>query len=130
MLVHFHSSFTVCCPPFIINGLSFAGLSVFAYRQTLFLVIDPFHPRRNAGKDFVRNRIQLVGENRYRQVVTENNRLVTFAAVDVGHVYHTDVHTDIAHIRRFLSVHQAIGISPSQVAVQSVGITDRNGGDT
>ena len=120
MLVHFHSSSTVYRLPFC--HLLIIHLSVLSFCSSpsaLFLIIYPFHPCRYTGKNFIRNRIQLVRENRYRQVVTENNHLVAFAAVDVGNVYHTDIHTDIAYISRFLPIHQAVGISTSQMAVQS-----------
>ena len=125
MLVHFHSSSTVYRLPFCyLLIIHLSVLSFCSSPSALFLIIYPFHPCRYTGKNFIRNRIQLVGENRYRQVVTKNNRLVAFAAVDVGNVYHTDIHTDIAYISRFLPIHQAVGISTSAYPIGMAAIRE------
>ena len=50
-------------------------------------------------------------------------------AVDVGHVDHAHVHADVAHDGGPLAVHHHAPFAVAQVAVQSVGIADGNGGD-
>ena len=62
-------------------------------------------------------------------MVAENLHRVAFAAVDVRHVDHADIHADVAHVGGALPVHQAVGIPVAQVAVQAIGVADGQGGD-
>ncbi len=58
------------------------------------LIIYPLHPRRNAGQYFVRNCIECIGEDGYREMVAEDFYAVALFAVDVRNVNHTNIHTD------------------------------------
>ena len=46
-------------------------------------------------------------------------------AVDVGYIYHTDIHADVAYVRCFLAVDEAIAMAVAEMAVESVGIPNR-----
>ena len=48
---------------------------------------------------------------------------------DIGDIDHGDIHTDIAHIGRTAAMDQAIACTTPQMAVESVGIADGDGGD-
>ena len=62
-------------------------------------------------------------------MVAKNLDHITLVDIrNIRHIYHRHVHTDIANVRCFLSVHQTITGPTSQMAVQSVGIANRNGG--
>ena len=49
-------------------------------------------------------------------------------AVDASDIDHRYIHTDVAHIFRLLTIHQAESMAIAQVTVQAIGITDRDGG--
>ena len=55
--------------------------------------------------------------------------MVALLAVDARHIKHADIHADVAHIVGFLTIHQAVATPIAEVAIESVGITDRNGSD-
>ena len=93
------------------------------------LKIYTLHASRHAGEYLVWNRAQHVGQDVHRQVVAEDFHPVSFLTVDVGDVYHAHIHADIADVRSFLPVDQAIASTASQVPVQPVGIADRQRGN-
>lgn len=93
--------------------------------ENLSLEINPFHTGADAGENFVWDCSQKIAQHGYRKVLSEDFHRISFLAVNVCNVNHTDIHTDIAHVRCFLSVYQTISVSATQFAVQSVGITDR-----
>ena len=62
-------------------------------------------------------------------MLAEDFYRISFLARDVGHVYHSHIHTDVAHIICLLTVHQTVGMTVAQTAVQSVSISDRDGCD-
>ena len=74
----------------------------------LILIINPLYPSGYTSQHFVRNRIQFIRKDSNRKIITEDNRLVTLTAVDVRYINHTNIHTDIADIRRFFSIHQTV----------------------
>ena len=82
------------------------------------LIIHPLHTCRNTCKHFVGNCPEHIGKDGYRKMISENLNAVAFFAINVSNINHTNIHTDIAHIRSTLSVHQAIGVSIAQVTVQ------------
>jgi len=62
----------------------------------------------------------------YRQVLAEYLYRVTLLAVNARHVNHSDVHTYIANILGSFTIHQTVAATVTQMAVKSVGISDRN----
>ena len=48
---------------------------------------------------------------------------------DVRHVNHRHIHTDIAHVGCLLTIDQTVAGATPQVAVQTVGIANWNGGN-
>ena len=99
-------------------------------RHLLIYVIDAFDAGGDGGEDFVGDGADGVGEDGGGEVGAEDDGLVALAAVDVGDVDHADVHADIAHIRRLLTIHQAVAIAAAEMTVEAVGITDGNGGNS
>lgn len=95
----------------------------------MLLEVDAFYTRADRSKYLVGNRIEYIREYRYGKVVAKDLNRVSLVAVNVGHVDHANVHTDIANVGRLLSVHQAVAMAIAQVAVQSVGIANRYGGN-
>ena len=63
-----------------------------------------------------------------RKVGSEYLYAVTLLALYVGDIDHTYIHAYVAHIIGFLAVDQAVGVAVAQMAVQTVGITNRYGG--
>ena len=59
-------------------------------------------------------------------MITEYLNFISFLTIYIRHIYHTHIHTDISHIRSFLSVHQTIGMTIAQMAVQTIGIPNRD----
>ena len=62
-------------------------------------------------------------------MVAENFNAVAFFAGYSGYVNHCYVHTNVANVRSFLPINQTVGVAIAQMAVQSVGITNGDGGD-
>ena len=62
-------------------------------------------------------------------MVAKDLYAVTFLAVDACNIYHGDIHTDVAHILCLLAVDEAVAMTVAEMAVQTVGIADRYGGD-
>ena len=95
----------------------------------LVLKIHFLHAIGDACQYFIGDGVERIGQDGHGQMFTEYFYAVPFLAVNVGHVNHRHIHTDIAHIGSLLSVHKTIAGSASEVAVEPVGIADRDGGD-
>ena len=95
----------------------------------LVLEIDPFHPIANSSEDFVWDGAERVGQDGDGKVVTEYFHGVTLLAVDASDIDHGHVHADVSHIRGFLSIYEAVALTPSQSPVEAVGISDGNSSD-
>lgn len=95
--------------------------------RNLLLYIDLLYAAADGSENLVRNGVEGVGEDCYREVCAEDFYAVAFLAVDVGNIYHRYVHADIANVWRFLAVYETVAVATTEVAVESVGITDRNG---
>ena len=69
-----------------------------------FLHIDVLDTIRNACKHFVGNGSDGIAEHCNGQVIAKDDGMVAYLAVDVGDVYHADIHADVAHIIGSLTV--------------------------
>ena len=58
-------------------------------------------------------------------MLAEDLYLIALTTVDARDIDHRHIHTDIAHILRLLTIHQAIAMAVAQMAVQPVGISYR-----
>jgi hypothetical protein len=54
---------------------------------------------------------------------------VSLTARDIGYIYHAHIHTDIAHIGCWATIHDAVATAIAEVAVEAVGISYGDGGD-
>ena len=77
----------------------------------------------------VRDSVESIGENSYREVVAEDLYAVTFLTWYVGHVNHTDIHADISDIFCLLAVYETIAMTIAEMTVEAVGIADRDSCD-
>ena len=93
----------------------------------LFLYVNPLDTVADASEHLVRDGAKGITEHRDGQVVAKDFYLVTLLAVDVGHVNHADIHTDVAHIVGLLSIDEAVAAPIAEMAIESVGIANRNG---
>ena len=69
-----------------------------------FLHIDVLDTIRNACKHFVGNGSNGIAEYCNGKVIAKDDGMVAYLAVDVGDVYHADIHADVAHIIGSLTV--------------------------
>ena len=76
----------------------------------------------------VRDSVESIGENSYREVVAEDLYAITFLAWDVGHINHTDIHADVTNIFRLLAVYETIAMAVAEMTVEAVCIAYRNSG--
>ena len=93
------------------------------------LKIDTLYPIGHAGQDFVRDGAECLSQYRHRQIISKDDSLVPFLAINIRHINHAYIHADIANIGRLLPVHQAISVPVAQMPVQPVGISDRDSGN-
>ena len=91
--------------------------------------IDTFDTVGDSREDFVGDGVDDVAEDGDGQVFAKDLHLITLLTRDVGDIDHRYIHTDIAHILSFLTMHQAVAMTIAKVTVQTVGIADRNGGN-
>ena len=108
------------------SGLQFTNQ---ASHPLSILIIYSLHTCRDTCQHLIRNGFKHIGKNGYRQMIPEDFHTVTFLTVNIRYVDHADIHTNIAYIGSALPVHQTIGAAVAQMAIQPVGITDRNGCD-
>ena len=87
---------------------------------TSVLIVHTLNPGRHTGQHFVRNGVERIGQHCDRQMVAEDFHRIAFLAVNVRHVDHADVHTNVTHIRSALAVDQAIGVSVAQMVMNSI----------
>ena len=80
--------------------------------------INSFHTIGYTCQNFIRNRAQNIRQDCNRQIITEYNDLISFTTINVRYINHANIHADIAYIRSFLSIHQAISIAISQSSLQ------------
>ena len=62
-------------------------------------------------------------------MVAEYLHGITFPAVDIRHVYHGYIHTDVPDVGSFLSVHQTISMTVAQMTIQAVCIANGDNGN-
>ena len=91
--------------------------------------IDAFDAVGDSRENFVGDGVDDVAEDSDRQVLAKDLHLITLLTRDVGDIDHRYIHTEITHILSFLTMHQAVAMTIAKVTVQSVGITDRYGGN-
>ena len=99
----------------------------FTLHLPLFLNEDSLDAGADASEDFVWDGADGIAEDGDREVVAKDGDLVACLAVDTCDIYHAYVHADIAEIRGFLSIHEAIAIAVAKTTIESVGITNWNG---
>jgi hypothetical protein len=66
----------------------------------MLLEVDALYTRTDRSKYLVGNRVEHVREYRYGKVVAKDLDRVSLVTVNVGHVDHANVHTDIANVGR------------------------------
>ena len=100
------------------------------YSFLLVLEVDFFDAIRDAGEDFVGNRLENVAQDRIGQMFTEDLYRITLMDIrNVCHVNHRHIHADITYVWCLLSIYQTIAGTTTEVAVQAIGITDRDSSD-
>ena len=72
------------------------------------LIIHPLHPGTDSRQDFVGYRTHSIAQHRHRQIIAEDDGGIALTAIYVRHVYHADIHANVAHIRGTPSVDQTI----------------------
>ena len=80
------------------------------------LIIDLLHSPAHTRQHFVRDGLEHVGEHRHGQVRAEYLDGIALPAVDVGHIDHGHIHTDITDVGRFMAVDDTIAASVTQSA--------------
>ena len=96
----------------------------------LVLEIDLFNTGGDAGEHFVGNGLEHVAQNRGRQMLAKDfDRVALMDVGNVSHVNHRYIHADITHIGCLLAINQAVASTTTQMAVQAVGIANRDGGN-
>ena len=93
------------------------------------LIINALDPVADTGEHFVGDGVQGIAEHSHGQMVTEDLHRVAFLAVNTCDIDHCHVHTDIADILCLLAIDKAVAVAIAEMAVQSVGISDRYGCD-
>ena len=96
---------------------------------SLVLEIHSLYSVADACQYLVRDSVESIGENSYREVVAEDLYAVTFLTWYVGHVYHTYIHADVTNIFRFLAVYETIAMAIAEMTVETVSISDRYSGN-
>ena len=91
--------------------------------------IDLLDTIADSREDLVRNGVEDIRKDGSWQVLAEDFYLVALVAVDASDVNHGDIHADIANIGSLLTINQAVAGTTAEVAVQTIGIADRNGGN-
>ena len=100
------------------------------YSFLLVLEIDLLDAIRDAGEDFVGNRLENIGKDRGGQMLTEDlYRIALMDIRNICHINHRHIHADITYVGCLLTIYQTIAGTTTEVAVQTVGITDRDGSD-
>lgn len=112
------------------NGKLHVRLLYLYNNSPLFLEINALYSLTHGSKHFVGNGSEHITQHRYGQVVAENLYRITLFAINVGHVYHTHIHTNITDVRSFLPVNQTIAMAAAQMTVEPVSIANRNGCNT
>ena len=130
--------FALFCPPLCryVNTFCFTGAKVRVLFETcktmagsLVLEVNAVDPIADACEHFVGDGVEGGREGGHGQRVAEDLYAVAFAAGNVGDVDHRYIHADVAHVGGRKPVHQAVATTIAQMAVQSVGITNGNGGN-
>ena len=94
-----------------------------------FLIIDALYAIANARQYLVRYRFEGITQDRDGQMWAKNFHTIALLAGNVGDVDHTNVHTNIAYVIGLAPIDQAVGMPITQMAIQSVGIPDRDSSD-
>ena len=95
----------------------------------LVLIIYSLHTITDGGKHLVWNGVEDVAEGLHWQMLSEDFHGIALLAVDARYIYHRHIHADVAHIVCLLSVYQTVSMAIAKMAVQAVGIADRDGCD-
>ena len=82
--------------------------------------VDALDAVADGGEHLVGYRLQLVAEHSYGQLVAEDFHRVALLAGNVGHVNHTYVHANVAHVGSPLPVHQAVARAVAQVVMKQM----------
>lgn len=86
------------------------------------LDVDALNTSADAGENLVRDSAKGVGEDGDREVVAEYFCHVALFAVNVGDVYHADIHTDIAYVFSLLAVDETVAVAVAKMTVETIGI--------
>src|SRR5690554_3699700 len=73
------------------------ALRVIHQPTILFTIIYAHYSTRNAGKYFIGDGIQLVGQYGYRIIIPKNNYLIALFGINIGEVNHTHIHAYISY---------------------------------
>src|SRR5690606_15302742 len=95
----------------------------------LFAEENALHPLRNASDNLIRNGFECLGHLDYGRIVAKNYHRITFTGGAFGGIDHQHIHANTADNRRFLSAYGDVARSVAPMAVDSVGVTNRDGGD-
>ena len=93
---------------------------------SLVLEIHSLYSVADACQYLVRDSVESIGENSYREVVAEDLYAVTLLTWDVSHINHTDIHADVSYIFCLLAVYETIAMTIAEMTVETVCIADRN----
>lgn len=96
--------------------------------DSLFLYIHPLYSCADSRKHLVWYGAKGIAEFGYREVVAEDFDRVAFLAFYVGHINHADIHADVAYVFGRLAIDEAMAVAVAEVAIETVGIADRDGG--
>lgn len=101
----------------------------FFFRDLVVLIVYSLDSVADTGEHLVGDGVQGIAEHSHGQMVTEDLHRVAFLAVNTCDIDHRHVHTDIADILCLLAIDKAVAVAIAEMAVQSVGISDRYGCD-
>ena len=77
----------------------------------------------------VRDGVEHIAEHRYGQMLAKNLNLIALLTWDVGDIDEGHIHTDITYVLGLLTIDEAVAMAIAQVAIQTIGIANRYGGD-
>ena len=93
----------------------------------LILEIDALDAVGNTREDLVWDGIKGIAEDGDGQVLAKDLHLIALHTGNIRHVDHRYIHADVTHVLRLLTVHQTIAVTITQMAIQAIGIANRNG---
>ena len=95
----------------------------------LVLEINSFYAIAYAREHLVRDGLEHIAQYGNGQVLAKDLYLVALLTRDIGDINKGYVHTDISYVLGLLTIDEAIAVTIAKVAIQTIGIANRYGGD-